>query len=169
VEASAVKLAAAMEGERTSHTVSNHTTAESTAAESAAHTVCTRSTSMRAHSTSARAHSTTVRGHTTTVPAHTTTVSTTTVSTTTTVSATTAVSAATTTTTTTAATGECNSRGKGDRCTDYGGDSNGHEGLSKHGSVSSRRRATPIEPILAAAAYVTLNADLREAECTQAH
>jgi hypothetical protein len=149
-----VKLAAAMEGERTSHTVSNHTTAESTAAESAAHTVCTRSTSLRAHSTSVRAHSTTVSAHTTTVSA-------------TTVSATTAVSAAATTTT--AATGECNSRGKGDRCTDYGGDSNGHEGLSKHGSVSSRRRATPIEPILAAAAYVTLNADLREAECTQAH
>jgi hypothetical protein len=71
--------------------------------------------------------------------------------------------------TTTAATGECNSWGKGDRCTDYGGDSKSHEGLSKHGSVSSRRRATPIEPILAAAAYVTLNADLREAECTQAH
>jgi hypothetical protein len=110
---------------------------------------------MRAHSTTVSGHTTTVSGHTTTVPAHTTTVS-----------ATTAVSAATTTT---AATGECNSRGKGDRCTDYGGDSNGHEGLSKHGSISSRRRATPIEPILAAAAYVTLNADLREAECTQAH
>jgi hypothetical protein len=152
-----VKLAAAMEGERTSHTVSNHTTAESTAAESAAHTVCTRSTSLRAHSTSMRAHSTSVRAHSTTVSGHTTTVP----------AHTTTVSAAATTTT--AATGECNSRGKGDRCTDYGGDSNGHEGLSKHGSVSSRRRATPIEPILAAAAYVTLNADLREAECTQAH
>jgi hypothetical protein len=35
--------------------------------------------------------------------------------------------------------------------------------------MATRRRATPIEPILATAAYVTLNADLREAECIQAH
>jgi hypothetical protein len=75
VEAPAVKLAAAMEGERTSHTVPTHTTAESTTAESAAHTVCTRSTSMRGHSTSMRGHSTSVRAHSTTAPAHTTTVS----------------------------------------------------------------------------------------------
>jgi hypothetical protein len=149
VEASAVKLAAAMEGETTSHTVPTHTSADSTTGESAAHTVCTHTTSVRARSTTATAHTTTVSGHTTTVPAHTT-----------------AVSAATTVS---AATGDCNSWGKGDRCTDYGGDSNGHEGLSKHGSVSSRWRATPTEPILATAAYVTLNADLREAECIQAH
>jgi hypothetical protein len=149
VEASAVKLAAAMQGERTSHTAPTHTTAES-----AAHTVYTHSTSMRAHSTTAPAHTTTVPGHTTTVPAHTTTVSghTTTVSTTT-VPAATTVSATTTT-------GECNSWGEGDRCTDYGGDHNGLEGLSKHGSVSSRWRATPMEPILATAAYVKLNVRL---------
>src|SRR5262245_24796435 len=161
VEASAVKLAAAMEGERTSHTVPTHTAAESRTAESAAHTVCTRSTSGRAHSTSVRAHSTPVPAHTTTLPPPPP------VSPTTAVSATPAVSAATAATTT--ATGECNSWGKGDRCTDYGGDSNGHEALSKHGSVSSRWRATPIDLILATAAYVTLNADLREAECIQAH
>src|SRR5262249_53544576 len=130
VEASAVKLAAAMEGERTSHTAPTHTTAES-----AAHTVDTHSTSMRAHPPPAPAHTTPVSGHTTTVPA-------------------TTVSAATTTT------GECNSWGKGDRCTDYGGDHNGLEGLSKHGSVSSRWRATPMEPILATAAYVKLNVRL---------
>src|SRR5262245_36793694 len=161
-----------MEGERTSHTVPTHTTAESTTAESAAHTVCTRSTSMRGHSASMRGHSTSVRAHSTTAPAHTTPVSghTTTVSAPTTVSATTPCAATTAVSaTTTTTTGECNSWGEGDRCTDYGGDSNGHEGPSKHGSVSSRWRATPIEPILATAAYVRLNADLREAECIQAH
>src|SRR5262249_60323428 len=64
---------------------------------------------------------------------------------------------AATTVSATTTTGECNSWGKGDRCTDYGGDHNGLEGLSKHGSVSSRWRATPMEPILATAAYVKLN------------
>jgi hypothetical protein len=156
VEAPTVKLAAAMEGERTTHTVPTHTSAESTTAESAAHTVCTHITSMRAHSTTAPAHTTTVSGHTTTVSA-TTTVSTTTVSTTT-------VSATTTVSTTAAATSRRNSWGKGDRCTDYGGDGNGHEGLSKHGSVSSRWRATPTGPILVTAAYVRLTAGLPETE-----
>jgi len=45
VEASStVKLAAAMEGEPTTHTVPTHTTAESTTAESATHTVRTHAT-----------------------------------------------------------------------------------------------------------------------------
>jgi hypothetical protein len=149
VEAPTVKLAAALEGERTTHTVPTHTSAESTTAESAAHTVCTHTTSMRAHSTTAPAHTTTVSA--------TTTVSTATVSTTT-------VSTTTVSTTTAAATSRCNSWGKGDRCTDYGGDGNGHEGLSKHGSVSSRWRATPTGPILVTAAYVRLTAGLPETE-----
>jgi hypothetical protein len=107
--------AAAMEGEHTTHAAPTHTTTKCTTVESATDTT-------GGHTTTVRAHATTARAHTTTVPAHTASVSTT-------VSATTAVSA-----TTTAATGRCNSWGKGDRCADYGGDGNGHEGLSEHGS-----------------------------------
>jgi hypothetical protein len=157
VETSAVKLAATMEGER-----ATHTTAECTTAECATYTACTHTTSMRAHCTTAPAHTSAVSGYTsTTVPAHTSAVSTAT-----TVSATAAatVSATTTVSTTTAATGGCNSWSKRDRCTDCGGDGNGHEGFLKHGSVSSRWRATPKPLILATAAYVRLTAGLPETE-----
>jgi hypothetical protein len=139
-----------MEGERATNIVPTHTAAECTTAECAAYTVRTRTTSMRAHCTTAPTHTTAVSGYTsTTVPAHTSSVAATTavstsVSTTTAVAATTAATvSATTMSTTTAATGGCNSWGKRDRCTDCGGDGNGHEGLSKHGSVSSRWRPTP--------------------------
>jgi hypothetical protein len=113
VEACAVKLAAAMEGERTRPAVPTHresTAAESTTTESATHSV--------------RAHTTSMRGHTTAVSA--TAVSTTTVSATTV--STTAVSAATTR--------RRNGWSKGDRRADCGGGGNGHDALSEHDSAS---------------------------------
>jgi hypothetical protein len=55
-----------------------------------------------------------------------------------------ATAAVSTATATTAATpGRCDGWGKSDRCTDCGGDGNGHEGFSKHGSVSSLERPPP--------------------------
>jgi len=107
VEASVVKPAAAMEGERTRPAVPSHresAAAESASAEPATHSV--------------RAHTATMRGHGNAV------------------SATAMSAAAVSTTTVSAGTGRGNGWGKGDRCTDCGGGGNAHEALSEHDSAS---------------------------------
>ena len=116
MEVSAVEMTAATEGESTApspttHRMPTHTTAVSTHTVTAAHTTAVSTT-----------HTATT--HTVTA-SHTTTMSTT---------------AAATVSTTAAALRRCDTWGKGDRCTDCGGDGNGDESLAKHGLVSYLER-----------------------------
>jgi hypothetical protein len=132
VETHNVETSAAVERESPTHTASTtHTKAVSTT-----HTVTT------THPVSTT---------------HTAAVSTATVSTATVSTATAAVSTATAAVSTATA-GRCNSWGKSDRRTDCGGDGNGDERFSKHGSVSSLERTSATKAILTPAADWELNA-----------